>query len=203
LEQLLEHYPHEKGKSMTLANWLTVLRIVLIPVFIGSLIYRYVHWSLLAFCLAALTDALDGFVARKTKITSLGRFLDPLADKMLLASAFVILPIVNQVPVWVTVVVVSRDVTIALGYLLIYINWGSSLIKVRILGKITTLLQSCCVGFSILAMILPVLEPFNTYFIYVVAGVTALSGIDYVVLGIKHANELAAVKETTNYKPLA
>jgi cardiolipin synthase (CMP-forming) len=181
---------------MTLANWLTVLRIVLIPFFVSALIYRETGWALGFFLSAVLTDVLDGFVARRTKVTSLGRFLDPLADKLLLATAFVLLPILDGIPVWVTVVVVSRDVIIALGYLLIYLNWSSTQIKVRFLGKSATFLQSVCVGSVLLNMLLAGPEWISLYLAYLVALVTAGSGIDYILQGVQRANQLAASRKS-------
>jgi cardiolipin synthase (CMP-forming) len=181
---------------MTLANWLTVLRIVLIPFFVSSLIYREIGWALAFFLSAVLTDILDGFVARRTQVTSLGKFLDPLADKLLLVSAFVLLPILDGIPVWVTVVVVSRDVIIALGYLLIYLNWSSTQIKVRLLGKVTTFMQSLCVGGALLSMLLKGPEWIAVYLAYGVALVTAGSGLDYILQGVQRANQLAASRKS-------
>ncbi|MEW6515276.1 MAG: CDP-alcohol phosphatidyltransferase family protein [candidate division FCPU426 bacterium] len=181
---------------MTLANWLTVLRIVLIPFFVSALIYREPGWALAFFISAIVTDALDGFVARRTQVTSLGRFLDPLADKLLLATAFVLLPILDGIPVWVTVVVVSRDVIIGLGYLLLYLHWGSTQIKVRPLGKITTFLQSVCVGGALLNMLLAGPEWMSIYLAYLAALATAGSGIDYILQGVLRANQLAGSRKS-------
>jgi cardiolipin synthase (CMP-forming) len=139
---------------VSIANWLTFLRILLIPVFITALMYRRLDLALGSFVLAAITDVLDGYVARRTKVTTLGRFLDPTADKLLLVSAFIVLPIVYQFPVWISAVVVSRDVIIALGYLTIYLHWGSARIRVRPLGKLTTFLQSFCVAALMLSKLL-------------------------------------------------
>lgn len=181
---------------MTLANWLTVLRIVLIPFFVSALIYRETGWALAFFLSAVLTDWLDGFIARRTQVTSLGKFLDPLADKLLLVSAFVLLPLLDGIPVWVAVVVVSRDVIIALGYLLLYLNWSSTQIKVRLLGKITTFVQSVCVGGALLNMLLAGPEWIALYLAYLAAAVTAGSGIDYIVQGVQRASSMAASRKS-------
>jgi cardiolipin synthase len=93
-----------------LANWLTMLRILLIPVFVTLLVYRRPGLALLVFCLASLTDLLDGYIARaRGRQTRLGAFLDPVADKLLLTSAFVTLTYLKVIPFWITAVVVSRD----------------------------------------------------------------------------------------------
>ena len=106
---------------MGLANWLTLLRILLIPVFVSLLVYRRPGPALIVFGLAALTDLLDGWAARHWKDeSSLGAFLDPMADKLLLTSSFVTLTYLKVLPFWIAAVVISRDVILVLGALLIY-----------------------------------------------------------------------------------
>src|SRR5215468_8264171 len=101
---------------MGLANWLTTLRILLIPVFV----------TLLVFCLASLTDMLDGYIARSQGSQSrLGAFLDPVADKLLLTSAFVTLTYLKVIPFWLTAVVVSRDLILSVGVLVIHVSGGT------------------------------------------------------------------------------
>lgn len=176
--------------AMTVANWLTASRIFLIPVFITMLLQDRMGWAIAAFCAAAITDMLDGYIARRTRVTTLGRFLDPMADKLMLASAFVILPIIDGIPVWVTVVVVSRDVIITLGYWIMYLTWGTAKITVRPLGKITTLAQCLAVGVVMLDKLFHGPHDLVLYAVYVVAAITAISGADYVFFGIRQANEL-------------
>src|SRR2546428_556464 len=95
---------------MGLANGLTVLRILLIPVFVTLLVDRKPGWALLVFSIAALTDLLDGWVARYQGMQSrLGAFLDPMADKMLLMASFVTLTYLKALPFWITAVVITRD----------------------------------------------------------------------------------------------
>src|SRR5919206_3628925 len=110
---------------MGLANWLTVLRILLIPVFITLLVYRQRGPALAVFLAAALTDLLDGYIARRRgSQTRLGAFLDPVADKLLLTSAFVTLTWLKVIPFWIAAVVVSRDVVLSLGVLVIHVAGG-------------------------------------------------------------------------------
>ena len=106
---------------MGLANWLTLLRILLIPVFVSLLVYRRPGPALIVFGVAALTDLLDGWAARHWKDeSSLGAFLDPMADKLLLTASFVTLTYLKVLPFWIAAVVISRDVILVLGALLIY-----------------------------------------------------------------------------------
>lgn len=180
---------------MSLANFFTILRMVLIPVFIFALFERQVGWALVAFVFAAVTDALDGFIARRTQTTTLGRFLDPMADKLMLVSAFIVLPFVTRFPVWVTAVVVARDVVLSLGYLITYLIWGAARISVRPLGKITTLVQSIGVGLVMLATFYMGSHRLVEWFSYLIAAVTVASGVDYVLFGIRQARELSAKRK--------
>ena len=103
---------------LTLANQLTILRIVLVPAFVLLILYGRLGTALLVFLIAGITDALDGLAARLTgQRTSIGAWLDPMADKLLLVTTFVVLtlpaiPLTNHLPVWLTVLVISRDVVI-------------------------------------------------------------------------------------------
>src|SRR5438132_616572 len=112
---------------MGLANWLTLLRILLIPVFVTLLVYRRPGPALIVFAVAALTDLLDGWAARHWKDeSSLGAFLDPMADKLLLTSSFVTLTYLKALPFWIAAVVISRDTILVFGALLIYMLAGRS-----------------------------------------------------------------------------
>src|SRR5438876_11141512 len=104
---------------MNLPNSLTILRILLIPVFIGFLLYERYEYSLAVLLLAGLTDGLDGTIARvANQRTRLGADLDPVADKLLLTSGFVTLSVVHLVPSWIALVVGGRGVVLMAGRLL-------------------------------------------------------------------------------------
>ena len=107
---------------LNLPNFLTLLRILAIPVFLIFLTDRQFGTALVIFVLAGITDSLDGAIARITNTrTTLGAYMDPLADKMLILSGFVALALMDSVPRWLTVVVISRDVIILLGYLSLFL----------------------------------------------------------------------------------
>src|SRR5207248_8273760 len=104
---------------MNLPNSLTILRILLVPLFVGFLLYDRYDYSLGVLLLAGLTDGLDGTIARvANQRTKLGAILDPLADKLLLTSGFITLSALHLVPLWVVILVVSRDVILLAGALL-------------------------------------------------------------------------------------
>src|SRR2546430_14160196 len=110
---------------MGLANWLTVLRILLIPVFVSLLVFRKPGPAVVVFVAAALADLLDGYVARRHGLSSrLGAFLDPMADKLLLVSSFVTLTWLKALPFWIAAVVISRDLILMVGALVIHMAGG-------------------------------------------------------------------------------
>ena len=178
---------------MGLANWLTTLRILLIPVFVTLLVYRRPGAALIVFCLASLTDLLDGYIARsRGHQTRLGAFLDPVADKLLLTSAFVTLTYLKVIPFWIAAVVVSRDLVLSVGVLVIHVSGGSVQPVPSWLGKASTALQMITV---LVAMLLQ-----NTAvgvlraFAYTTALFTVASGLQYIVAGLKQINPPASAK---------
>jgi cardiolipin synthase (CMP-forming) len=179
---------------MGLANWLTVLRIVLIPVFVTLMVYRQPGWALAAFALAAITDLLDGWVARRQRMASrLGAFLDPLADKLLLTASFVTLTYLKTLPFWITAVVLSRDIILIVGALVVH------MVGVRIdpeptrMGKLATFFQVVTVLTGLLSRYFHVmLAP--TLFIWLAAVFTVASGCQYLVRGMRVLNAATAVE---------
>ena len=130
--------------SLTAANQLTILRVLLIPAFVILLLYGYQGWALVTFGVAGLTDLLDGLIARMTgEKTTLGAWLDPMADKLLLVTMFVMLTLpdigsANRLPLWFTVLVISRDVAIVLTVAVVNLAVGPRTFKPSIFGKIAT-----------------------------------------------------------------
>jgi cardiolipin synthase len=131
-------------RNLTLANQLTILRIALVPAFVLLVIYGHLGDALLVFTIAGATDALDGLIARRAgQRTSLGAWLDPVADKLLLVSAFVVLtvpgiPLTNHLPVWLTIIVIARDVVIVAVVAVVNLAIGPRTFKPSLLGKAAT-----------------------------------------------------------------
>jgi len=173
---------------MTLANKITIARILLIPFFIACLIYytpdkeflRYA--AFIIFAVSMLSDAIDGYIARKYyQKTKLGTIIDPIADKLLIISAHISLTMVGgiplelRIPAWVCILVITRDILIVLGALIIHMVIGNVEIKPNILGKITTALQM----FTIIVVLLQLK---HSYFVWsLAAAFTVFSGISYLV----------------------
>ena len=145
------------SRIVTLPNLLTVFRMALIPVFVSLLFYQKFVWALGIFIIAGITDGLDGLLARRFQQQSpLGRILDPIADKMMLVTSFVVLsmpsvfptPLPKHLPVpfWVTVTVISRDVFIIVGAAAINMVTGFRAFRPSLLGKISTVVQILAVA---------------------------------------------------------
>jgi cardiolipin synthase len=130
--------------TLTPANQLTLLRMLLIPAFVILVVYGHLGWALVVFATAGVTDALDGLIARWSgQKTSLGAWLDPMADKLLLVTTFVVLTIpglnlANRLPVWLTVCIISRDVVIVATVAIVNLAIGPRTFRPSIYGKIAT-----------------------------------------------------------------
>jgi cardiolipin synthase len=130
--------------NLTAANQLTITRMLLIPAFVILLLYGYRGWALVTFFAAALTDMLDGLIARWTgQKTTLGAWLDPMADKLLLVTMFVMLTLpdigsANRLPLWFTVLVISRDVAIVVTVAVVNLAVGRRTFRPSMYGKIAT-----------------------------------------------------------------
>jgi cardiolipin synthase (CMP-forming) len=130
--------------NLTIANQLTILRIMLIPAFVLLVVYGHLGAALLVFVFAGITDALDGLIARRAgQRTTLGAWLDPMADKLLLVTTFIVLTLpgitlTNHLPLWLTVSVISRDVVIVGVVAIVNLAMGPRTFRPSILGKMTT-----------------------------------------------------------------
>lgn len=176
---------------MTIANKISIFRILIIPFFVASILYytpqneflRYIAISL--FVLAMISDGLDGYIARRKKmITKAGAIIDPLADKLLVLAAFLYLYIREKnfgidIPVWIIVLVISRDFIILLGSAVIYMVKSNLEIKPTVVGKITTNIQMI----AILGVLLKVQFVWVLWILTVVF--TLVSGFNYIQRGFK------------------
>lgn len=175
---------------LTLANRLTILRILMTPVITVLLLYHQTGSALALFLLAGITDALDGFVARSwEQKTTLGMVLDPIADKLLLTSAVVTLTILKELPRWFTIIVVSRDVLLIGGSIILYMFLGKIGSPPSWLGKFTTGFQLLTVLCAMLDNFLPVLKPAVLPLSILTLAVTVASGLDYIYRGARLLND--------------
>ena len=131
-------------RALTPANQLTLLRMLLIPAFVILVLYEKLGWALIVFVTAGVTDGLDGLIARRSgQKTQLGAWLDPMADKLLLVTTFIVLTLPglglsNRLPVWLTVMIISRDVGIVLTVTIVNLAIGPRTFRPSIFGKAAT-----------------------------------------------------------------
>ena len=178
---------------MNVPNSLTILRILLIPVYVGFLVYEQYDYALLVLFVAGVTDGLDGTIARvANQRTQLGAVLDPLADKLLLTTGFITLSFMHLIPLWVTILVVSRDLILMLGTVVAQYTEAHVDISPTILGKSTTLIQLATlvlvVFFASRQIDLSMIQPL----LYVMAIVTLSSGLHYLYRGYAHVTASGA-----------
>ena len=177
---------------LTYANQLTILRMLFVPCFVILLIYDHPKAATTLFLIAAVTDGLDGLLARKLQQkTVLGSFLDPMADKILLTAAFVTLtipslPLILHIPAWLTVLTISRDIIIAVSVLIIHLQTQHSKFPPSLLGKCTTAVQLLTVGVCMLANFeINLAIAIFPFVIYTTLSFTIASGLHYAYKSIR------------------
>lgn len=186
-------------KVVTIPNLLTFMRMALIPVFASLLFYGYSGWALVAFLIAGVSDGVDGFIARRfNQQSELGTILDPIADKLLMTTAFVILTLPKlfpeldylPVPFWVTASVIGRDVLILTVAAAIYVITGFRGFQPSLLGKLSTTVQIFAVGLILIAAVYPSMQGFYLPTVYiVVAALAFISGFHYIFFVARLMNE--------------
>jgi cardiolipin synthase len=171
--------------NLTAANQLTILRMLIIPGFVILLLYGYRGWALLSFLAAGITDLLDGLIARSTgQKTTLGAWLDPMADKLLLVTMFVMLTLpgigsANRLPLWFTVLVISRDVAIVLTVAVVNLAVGPRTFRPSTYGKVAT---AVFIGTGVVTLYFNYLEVTSevvTFFVYASLAITLVSAAHY------------------------
>ncbi|MBA2735023.1 MAG: CDP-alcohol phosphatidyltransferase family protein [Acidobacteria bacterium] len=192
--------PPVSSRIVTVPNLLTMFRMALIPVFVSLLYSRKFAWALGVFVLAGLTDGLDGLLARRLNQGSqLGAILDPIADKLLLVTSFIVLsiPAISPqplprhfpIPFWVTVVVISRDIFIIVGAAAINIVTGFSRFRPSLLGKINTAVQILAIAAILIAASYPSLSGYLPTVYTTVFAFAVLSGVHYIFFASRLVNE--------------
>lgn len=169
---------------MNLPNKLTILRVIMIPFFVAALLYdgganqnmRYVAAAL--FIIASLTDMLDGKIARKYNlVTIFGKFMDPLADKLLVCSALICMIELRELPAWMVIIIISREFIIS-GFRLVASDNGV-VIAASYWGKFKTTFQM--IGVVLLIFNIPALSTLTTIIVWIALALTVISLVDYIV----------------------
>src|ERR1700732_2740986 len=145
-----------KGRIWTLPNQITFLRLGFLPLFLILMSYERYRWALLVLVVAGLSDGIDGLLARRlNQRSALGAYLDPIADKLLLSSSFLILAFKKQLAWWLTIIVLSRDVLILIVAVVILLVSGYRPFPPSIYGKLATALQILLVFMVVLSAAYP------------------------------------------------
>ena len=169
------------ARDITIPNFITILRIILAPIFVIYLLNDRLISALVVFVTAGISDGLDGLIARVfNQRSTLGAYLDPLADKLLLVSAFVTLAARGFMPAWLTVVVISRDVLILLGVLILFLAKSSFTVKPIVLSKLSTCFQIVSVIVVLTLQNFMFSQLIHRYIFWATAIVTIISGLQYI-----------------------
>ena len=179
---------------LTAPNQLTLFRLLLVPCLVILVLYGFNGIALIVFIVAGVTDALDGLIARRMgQRTTLGAWLDPMADKLLLVSTFIVLTmplgLPNQLPLWFTVLVISRDVCIVLTVAIVNLAVERRVFYPSVLGKIATVLYVVTGAVTLLFNFLGQDSVLVDLVVYMALVFTVVSGLHYIVHAARIINE--------------
>jgi cardiolipin synthase len=185
----------DQARLINIANALTAFRVLLVPLFAHLLISGRIRHALAVFAVCGISDGLDGLLARVLRQrTVVGYYLDPIADKLLMATGFIVLAYVKIIPEWLTVLVISRDLFILVGSVLILLLLGSGTIKASFPSKVNTATQILTVVYFLAVRAFPGMgnalgggwEPAVTGVVVALCALTtAVSGLHYLFIGIR------------------
>ncbi|HUR32200.1 MAG TPA: CDP-alcohol phosphatidyltransferase family protein [Vicinamibacterales bacterium] len=175
--------------AITAANQITLLRMLLVPAFVVLVVYGHLGWALVVFAIAGLTDMLDGLIARWSgQQSSLGAWLDPMADKLLAVSTFVVLTVpglglANPLPIWLTVTIITRDIVIVATVAIVNLAVGRRIFRPSVYGKIATATYMTTVVVAMFFNFLGYHSVLVDLFIWASLAITIISSLHY----IRHA----------------
>jgi cardiolipin synthase (CMP-forming) len=183
-----------RGRGLTVPNLITLGRILLVPVIVWAITAGEMSVAFVLFLLAGISDAIDGFLAKRFAMTSeLGRYLDPLADKVLIVSIYVALGIADAIPRWLVILVVSRDIMIIGAIMLSWLVGRPVEVKPLLVSKLNTVAQILFAGLVLASRGFGFEAEAVTFLMMVtVAGLTLLSVAFYVAEWVRHMNSTEA-----------
>lgn len=181
----------EKNSLFNLPNSLSLLRVLFIPVFMILIFNRKTFWAFVTLFAAGISDVLDGLAARaRHQKTKIGALLDPAADKLLMTACFIILSLPalnspNVIPLWLTVIVIGRDVLIVSGAFILYKWRGQKSFPPSITGKASTVCQVTVVLLVLLFNVINISTPYLNWLYLATSSLTILSAIHYTSIGLR------------------
>lgn len=185
--------------TINLPNILTVTRILLTPMFVIFLLRDMFGFALIVFTISAVSDGLDGLIARYfDQRTELGAYLDPIADKLLMTASYVSLAAMKILPPWLTVIVITRDLLIILGFAVFALSHKHVEVKPSLVGKCTTAAQVTTIILILLNIHVSGFQLTIRIFYWITAILTTVSGLHYVYIGLNVIQETNSNKRSKN-----
>ena len=178
--------------AITFANQVTLLRMLLVPAFVSLVVYGHLGWALVTFMVAGLTDMLDGLIARWSgQQSSLGAWLDPMADKLLAVSTFIVLTVpglglANPLPIWLTAMIITRDIVIVATVAIVNLAVGRRTFRPSIFGKMATATYMLTVVVAMFFNYLRYHSVIVDLFVWASTAITLVSSLHY----IRHASRI-------------
>ncbi len=185
---VLSIYPFQGGDGVTIPNIITIMRFVLVPAVVYAMLSGEWQWAFAGFVIAGVSDAVDGFIARQfNQRSKLGAYLDPMADKLLLVSVFIVLGIIGQLPLWLVVAVVSRDALIVCAVVLSTVMAQPVAMKPLMVSKANTTAQIALVAVTLAEMAFASNFGATRGTLIILSGLlTVASGAAYLVGWLRH-----------------
>ena len=178
--------------AISFANQVTLLRMLLVPAFVSLVVYGHLGWALVTFMVAGLTDMLDGLIARWSgQQSSLGAWLDPMADKLLAVSTFIVLTVpglglANPLPIWLTAMIITRDIVIVATVAIVNLAVGRRTFRPSIFGKMATATYMLTVVVAMFFNYLRYHSVIVDLFVWASTAITLISSLHY----IRHASRI-------------
>ncbi|RWN30552.1 MAG: CDP-alcohol phosphatidyltransferase family protein [Mesorhizobium sp.] len=173
---------------MTIPNLITILRLILVPAVVLAMLQARWDWAFAGFLVAGISDGIDGFIARRfNQQSTLGAYLDPVADKLLLVSVFVVMSFIGQLPLWLVVIMVSRDALIVCAVVLSAVMTHPVEMKPLFVSKANTAIQIVLAALVLGELALDVhLDPLRSALILLSGVLTVASAAAYLVTWLRH-----------------
>jgi cardiolipin synthase len=187
---VIPHSANVHGAALTIPNFITLLRFLLVPAIVYALLLGAMDWALAGFLIAGVSDGIDGFIARQfNQRSELGAYLDPVADKLLLVSVFVVLGLMDELPLWLVIAAVSRDLLIVGGVMISSLLGQPVEMKPLMVSKANTAMQIVLAAFVLFELALgDTFGDIRLWLVVLSGALTGASAAAYLVAWLRHMN---------------